>query len=180
MLGVLKHTYMLGVLKHAYKLGKHTYTLSILSRCEEVCWNIDLHGRLDPERSEPLMRLCGWDEMLTAYVFCSGAPTLITIRTETFAHTEPRSICTAARPSPHLYLLYDVAAEAQHCSEPSRARNPSTPMVLCEIDRVHPLRQLCLVSNCPEEGPWCRCPLGPLCPRTPIPDEGRTSVVPPR
>ena len=48
MLGVLKHTYMLGVLKHAYKLGKHTYTLSILSRCEEVYWNIDLHRRLDP------------------------------------------------------------------------------------------------------------------------------------
>ena len=69
MLGAFKHTYMLGGLKHTYKLGKHTYTLSILSRCEEVYWNIDLHRRLDPERSEPLMHLCEWNEMLTVYVF---------------------------------------------------------------------------------------------------------------
>ena len=104
MLGLLKHTYMLGVLKHAYKLGKHTYTLSILSRCEEVWWNIDLHGRLDPERSEPLMHLCEWNEMLTVYVFCGGAPTLIIIRMETTVRTEPRLLYTVAKPFPHLYF----------------------------------------------------------------------------
>ena len=111
---------------------------------------------------------------------CAGAPTLITIRTETFAHTEPRLLYTAARPSPHPYPRYDAADEVQHCLEPSGAHNPSIPMAPCEIDPVHPHRQFGLVSNCPEEDPWCRCQRGPLCPRTPILDEGHISGVPPQ
>ena len=51
-------------------------------------------------------------------LFCSCGRSLITLRTETTARTELRSICTAARPSPHPYPRYDAADEARHCLEP--------------------------------------------------------------
>ena len=92
------HTYL-----HACIHALHTYTIFVIG--------LTLSGPSHCCISVGVMKC--WQCM-----FCSCGRSLITIRTETTVRSEPRLLHTVARRVPHLYLLYDVADEAQHCLEP--------------------------------------------------------------